>query len=89
MILDNKEKTISECLTELRNLTNAMDPNSNLRHRLEEIIEALNDPQLITDKNANLLEFRVDELITTLEIEHPRITNILNDLMVTLTGIGI
>jgi len=36
-----------------------------------------------------VLEGSVTELIEQFEVEHPRITGVLNDLMVTLSGMGI
>lgn len=82
------EHKISECLNELESVLATMDPNSDSRDRLEEIIRELNEAQHLSEKPAHL-EFKIDELIRRLEVEHPRITNILNDLMVTLTGIGV
>ena len=58
--------------------------------RLEGLVAEL-ESQLEEPANAGAagLDESVKELIEHFEVEHPRITGILNDLMVTLSGMGI
>jgi len=46
----------------------------------------LGDPGTVDQSG---LEASVGEMIEHFEVEHPRITGVLNDLMVTLSGMGI
>jgi hypothetical protein len=60
------------------------------RTRLDALIadleKQLDDPET-SDRSG--LEASVGELIEQFEVKHPRITGVLNDLMVTLSGMGI
>lgn len=60
------------------------------RERLDHLVGELQQ-QIDTgeDASAVLLEGSVTEMIEQFEVEHPRITGVLNDLMVTLSGMGI
>jgi len=60
------------------------------RDRLDALISELQ--QQVADGDAGApaeLEGPVTDLIEQFEVEHPRITAVLNDLMVTLSGMGI
>jgi hypothetical protein len=51
-----------------------------------ELEKQLREPE---PADASALDESVKELIEHFEVEHPRITGVLNDLMVTLSGMGI
>jgi len=60
------------------------------RARLDRLVGELQE-QIDAGEGASpaVLEGSVTELIEQFEVEHPRITGVLNDLMVTLSGMGI
>ncbi len=60
------------------------------RERLDRLVGELQQ-QIDAGDDASpvVLEGSVTELIEQFEVEHPRITGVLNDLMVTLSGMGI
>jgi hypothetical protein len=60
------------------------------KSRLDALIEEL-EKQLSEPEHGGTatLNASVTEMIEHFEVEHPRITGILNDLMVTLSGMGI
>lgn len=84
--LDNK---ISECIAKLNSAKEATESASAVRYRLEEVIKELERFESLNEDDSDLLLGKIGESIKLFEIEHPRITNILNELMVTLTGMGI
>ena len=60
------------------------------RDRLNALVSELENQLIEPDRmGAVLVDESVKELIKHFEVEHPRITGILNDLMVTLSGMGI
>ena len=60
------------------------------RERLDRLVGELQQ-QIDAGEGAPpiVLESSVTELIEQFEVEHPRVTGVLNDLMVTLSGMGI
>ncbi len=58
------------------------------RERLDALIADL-ERQLGQSASTPDLDRSVQEMIEQFEVEHPRITGVLNDLMVTLSGMGI
>ena len=74
---------------ELGELKDSLEPSSDEFRRLSEIvkdIELASGPDNAV--NGPLIE-QIKELAVQVEVEHPRLTNILNDLMVTLSGMGV
>lgn len=60
------------------------------RDRLDALVSELENQLVEPDRiGAAPVDESVKELIEHFEVEHPRITGILNDLMVTLSGMGI
>ncbi|MGE0483161.1 MAG: DUF4404 family protein [Gammaproteobacteria bacterium] len=57
---------------------------SALADEMEHELEALETPE----DHASLVD-KVQQQVEAFEVEHPRVTNILNDIMVTLSNLGI
>ncbi len=86
----SKEK-IGESLDLLRaEIANLKVEDVASRDRLDALVSELEN-QLVEPAlmDAAPIDESVKELIEHFEVEHPRITGILNDLMVTLSGMGI
>ena len=86
----SKEK-ISESVELLRlEIANLKVEDTAAKARLDSLIaeleSGLTEPE---PASAATLNESVKELIEHFEVEHPRITGVLNDLMVTLSGMGI
>jgi hypothetical protein len=62
----------------------ARDRLTALADEMETELEALETPA----DHASLLD-KVQQQVEAFEVEHPRVTNILNDIMVTLSNLGI
>ncbi len=85
------EKEINEALFALRQEVERLEQSHPaVKERLEALLikletrlEAAED-----DTHVHLLE-DVKQALTQFEVEHPRVTGILNDLMVTLSNLGI
>jgi uncharacterized protein YoxC len=85
------EKEVSEALFNLRSEIESLDgANPELRQRLEGILDDLeNRLEATEDENHLHLVEDMKEAVTQFEVEHPRLTGILNDLMVSLSNLGI
>ncbi len=86
----SKEK-ISESIELLRSeIANLKVEDTAAKARLDSLVaeleSGLTEPE---PASAATLNDSVKELIEHFEVEHPRITGVLNDLMVTLSGMGI
>ncbi len=82
---------IHAAIEALRAEINKLDAEDTVsRARLDQLVRELQE-QLDAGDAASpaVLEGSVTELIEQFEVEHPRITGVLNDLMVTLSGMGI
>ncbi|HJP35473.1 MAG TPA: DUF4404 family protein [Gammaproteobacteria bacterium] len=82
---------ISASIESLRaEIQNLKVEDTKTKTRLDGLVADL-EKQLEEPENAGAagLDESVKELIEHFEVEHPRITGILNDLMVTLSGMGI
>ncbi len=85
------EKEISEALFNLRKeIEQLSTTDAETRARLETILSDL-EQQLEASEDEHRLHLVDDmkEAISQFEVEHPRITGILNDLMVALGNLGI
>lgn len=85
------EKEVSEALFQLRSEIETLSPeNPELKERLEGLLNDLED-RLEATEDVNHLHLVEDmkEAVTQFELEHPRITGILNELMVSLSNMGI
>lgn len=85
------EKEVNEALFNLRNEVEALDEgNPELKSRLEGLLNELEDRLEATeDENHLHLVEDMKEAVSQFEVEHPRITGIVNDLMLALGNMGI
>ena len=86
------EETLRKQLDQLAQAIDNLDPGVAEKARLQALLDSI-EGQLEEDSPAgelppNLAE-QVDELVTTFEADHPRLTGILSNLMVTLSSMGI
>ncbi|MFT5133756.1 MAG: ribosomal protein L1 [Gammaproteobacteria bacterium] len=85
------EKQLRENLEKLRaEIDQVADSDTQARARLNTLIneiEACIDPEQETE-DQNIAD-NIKEAVTQFETEHPRATAILNDIMVTLSNMGI
>jgi hypothetical protein len=82
---------IGEAVFNLRNEIEQLgDTNPELKARLEVLLDELEDKLEATD-DANHLHLVEDmkQALSQFEVEHPTITGVLNQLMVTLSNMGI
>ncbi|BBA34076.1 uncharacterized protein sS8_2124 [Methylocaldum marinum] len=85
------EKEVSEALFNLRKeIEQLSSADSETRVRLETLLADL-ERQLEASEDEHQLHLIEDlkEAISQFEVEHPRITGILNELMVALSNLGI
>lgn len=85
------EREILETLEQLRAQIAAMDADGASKARLQSLVQGLEQKlRAPTDKDHHLhLIEEVKEAISYFEVEHPRLTGILNDLMMALSSMGI
>lgn len=86
------EKTISQALAELRTQIDQLAASdSATREKLENLISDLEENIHTLEDNEHQLHLIADlrEAISEFEVEHPRLTGILNDIMVALGNLGI
>ena len=84
------EQKINDALGELRREGEQID-NPETKKRLTSLLENIEqkvDYAGISDEHETLVE-EVKDAITHFEVEHPRITGILNEVMMTLSNMGI
>ena len=85
------EIEVSEALFKLRNEIEGLDDsNPDLKARLEGLLDELEDrlEGAEDEEHLDLVEDMKDA-ISQFEVEHPRITGVVNDLMVALSNMGI
>ena len=82
---------INEAIFQLRKEIEGLgDQNPELRARLEALLNELEDRLEATDDASHLhLVENMKDTVAQFELEHPRLTGILNELMVTLSNLGI
>jgi hypothetical protein len=85
------EKEVSEALFTLRREIEQLDgTNPELSQRLEGILNELEDRMEATEDNDHLhLVDDMKDALTQFEVEHPRLIGVINDLMVSLSNLGI
>jgi chromosome segregation ATPase len=85
------EKDLLETLEQLRAQVAALEADNASKARLESLIGTLEQRLQGTGSEAHHghLVAELKEAISHFEVEHPRLTRILNDLMVTLSNMGI
>jgi chaperonin cofactor prefoldin len=83
---------LKQSLERLRRELAALGPNdSEVRERLSPLIDEIEQEigtLATSDNQASQLE-KLRNHVEAFEVEHPRVTNILNDIMVTLSNLGI
>jgi predicted nuclease with TOPRIM domain len=85
------EKEVSEALFTLRGEVERLEgSNPELKAKLEGLLDELED-NLEATEDVNHLHLVEDmqEAISQFEVEHPRLTGIVNELMVALSNMGI
>lgn len=85
------EKEISEALYNLRSEIERLDDgNPDLKSRLEGLLDDLED-NLEASEDANHLHLVEDmkDAISQFEVQHPTLSGIVNELMLTLSNMGI
>lgn len=87
------EEKINNALEELRREVERLEVgDSEARERLTNLIENLEQnlkPSEVSEDGHQGLIDDVKEVVTHFEVEHPRVTGILNDIMMTLSNMGI
>ncbi len=64
------------------------DDKSKLTGLIAEIELQLNEPMLVAGDPQTLVD-QVENMVTTFEQDHPRVAGILNNIMVTLSNMGV
>lgn len=85
------EKNLLETLEQLREQVAALEADAPSKARLESLVETLEQRLSVAGSEEHHLHLvaELKETISHFEVEHPRLTGILNDLMVTLSNMGI
>ncbi len=86
------EKNVSQALAELRSQIDQLAASdSAARTRLESLISDIEDNVHLLESGEHQVHLIGDlrEAISEFEVEHPRLTGILNDIMVALSNLGI
>lgn len=86
------EKNVSQALAELRSQIDQLAASdSAAREKLESLISDLEDNIHMLEGGEHHAHLIGDlrEAISEFEVEHPRLTGILNDIMVALSNLGI
>ena len=84
------EARLSESVQHLREaLESVPDDQPELRQRLTSLLQELEQAEQQAHDDHHGLTERTRELIAELDAEHPRTTRVLNQIMVTLSNIGI
>jgi hypothetical protein len=86
------DREIVPALTDLRAEIEQLDKaDAATRERLEELVNRLEQQLTAAELGQHQLHLVEDikDAITEFEVEHPRMTGILNDIMVTLSNLGI
>jgi hypothetical protein len=87
-----ERQQLREYLDELNIAIGDIHTSNNDKRRLSglitEIEQQLNEPMLVTGDPQTLID-QVDSMVTTFENEHPRVAGILNNIMLTLSNMGV
>ncbi len=84
------EPEIADAITRLRAEINTLDTNNvETREKLESLLENLEQNlHASEDEDVHLMD-EMKEAISQFEVEHPRVTGIINDIMIALGNLGI
>jgi hypothetical protein len=87
-----ERQQLREYLDELNIAIGDQHISNNDKRRLSgviaEIEQQLNEPMLVTGTPQSLVD-QVDNMVTTFEQDHPRVAGILNNIMLTLSNMGV
>lgn len=79
---------LNELNSAIRDLEGRDDDKTKLTGLIAEIELQLNEPKLVTGEPQTLAS-QVDNMVTTFEQDHPRVAGILNNIMLTLSNMGV
>jgi chromosome segregation ATPase len=82
---DKLQEKIASLKNEIEQLS--VDNDTTKKH-INELIKEIESLEDVTDKNEDMID-KIKTSIDHFEAEHPRATAILNDIMVTLSNMGI
>ena len=85
------DKQLREDLERLRAEISGLEPDSKTREKLTRLLEEIEqeiDESSLEDIAKSVLE-KVEKSVSRFETTHPTITGILNNIMVTLSNIGV
>lgn len=86
------EQQINDALEELRREIEQLDiGDSETKERLTGLVESIEQrmtPGVVEEDQPDLM-VEMNDVVTQFEVEHPRITGILNDIMMALSSSGI
>lgn len=89
---DLDKKALQDHLEQLAGAIDNMEASSAEKARLQALIDnieaQLEDP-LISDDDSQNFSDQIDDLVSSFETEHPTVAGILNNIMVTLSSMGI
>tara|TARA_R110000751_G_scaffold55346_3_gene118735 strand:+ start:58523 stop:58789 length:267 start_codon:yes stop_codon:yes gene_type:complete len=87
-----ERQQLREYLDELNIAIDDLSASNNDKRRLASLIaeieQQLSEPRLVTGKPQTLAD-QVDNMVTTFEQDHPKVAGILNNIMLTLSNMGI
>lgn len=86
------DREIAQALADLRTEIDQLDKGDTVTaERLEELVNRLEEQLVGAELGQHQLHLVEDvkDAITEFEVEHPRLTGILNDIMVALSNLGI
>ena len=81
---------LSETLNALRKeIVRLHTDDAESKQRLEQLVQRLESKLDNPDDDSHFLQEGIKDAITHFEVSHPRVTAILNDIMMTLSNMGI
>ena len=86
------EKQLREQLSELNVAVDQLQAEDAQKDKLSALIDDINrqlDQPLLAEGHPDSLADQVDGLITSFEAEHPSVAGILNNIMTTLSSMGV
>jgi vacuolar-type H+-ATPase subunit E/Vma4 len=90
--MDMQRQQLREYLEELNSVISDLDGQSDKKTKLTSLIAEielqLNEPKLVTGE-PQTLSSQVDNMVTTFEQDHPRVAGVLNNIMLTLSNMGV
>ena len=85
------QEELQQLLNKLRVELNSLDINSDEYHKVNSVIASIENQieEIEEQQSKSTLKEDLQKYIEKFEVEHPRITGILNDIMVKLGNMGI